>query len=144
MGLFLIKTIGLVFHNPSFSQGLPRWLHGKESTCQCWRHGFNPWVRKIPWRRKWQHTPLFLPGKSHGQRSLEGYSPDHERIRHSLPTEQKQLFLTKPLNQLVTWNIEIYLEFCGTIYYRRNYSTVLNKTFETFLKCFIMAKSLDF
>ena len=36
---------------------------------------FNPWVGKIPWRRKWQPTPVFLPGKSHGQRSLVGYSP---------------------------------------------------------------------
>ena len=48
---------------------------GKESTCQCSRPGFNPWVRKIPWRRKWQPTPVFLPGKSLGQRSLAGYSP---------------------------------------------------------------------
>ena len=37
--------------------------------------GFNPWVGKIPWRRKWQPTPVPLPGKSHGQRSLVGYSP---------------------------------------------------------------------
>ena len=37
--------------------------------------GFNPWVGKIPWRREWQPTPAFLPGKSHGQRSLAGYSP---------------------------------------------------------------------
>ena len=36
---------------------------------------FNPWVRKIPWRRKWQPTPVFLPGTPHGQKSLEGYSP---------------------------------------------------------------------
>ena len=36
---------------------------------------FHPWVRKIPWRRKWQPTPVFLPGKSHRQRSLVGYSP---------------------------------------------------------------------
>ena len=36
--------------------------------------GFDPWVRKIPWRRKWQPTPMFLPGKSHGQRSLVGYT----------------------------------------------------------------------
>ena len=34
------------------------------------RHRFNPWVGKIPWRRKWQNTPVFLPGKSHGQRNL--------------------------------------------------------------------------
>ena len=38
------------------------------------RHKFDPWVRKIPWRRKWHHTPVFLPGKFHGQRSLAGYS----------------------------------------------------------------------
>ena len=37
--------------------------------------GFDPWVGKIPWRRKWQPTPVFLPGKSHGQRNLTGYSP---------------------------------------------------------------------
>ena len=39
------------------------------------RHGFNPWVGKIPWQRKWQPTLVFLPGKSVGQRSLEGYNP---------------------------------------------------------------------
>ena len=58
-------------------QGLPRWLSGKESFCQCRRlkkHGFDPWVRNIPWRRKWQPTPVFLPRKFHGQRSLEGWS----------------------------------------------------------------------
>ena len=52
---------------------LPGWLSGKEPTCQFRRHEFNPWVRKIPWSRKWQPTPVFLPGKSHGQR-LVGYS----------------------------------------------------------------------
>ena len=53
----------------------PRWLSGKESACQCRRHRkhrFNPWVGKIPWRRKWQPTLVFLPGKPHGQRSLVG------------------------------------------------------------------------
>ena len=42
---------------------------------QCGRPGFNPWVRKIPWRREWLTTPVLLPGESHGQRSLVGYSP---------------------------------------------------------------------
>ena len=50
-------------------KGLPRWLSGKESTCQCQRHGFDPQCEKIAWRRKWQHTPLLLPQRSHGQRS---------------------------------------------------------------------------
>ena len=53
----------------------PGGLSGKESTCQCRRYEFSPWVRKIPWRRKWQSTPVILPGKSHGQRSLAGYIP---------------------------------------------------------------------
>ena len=51
---------------------------GKEPTCQCSRckrWGFNPWVERIPWIRKWQPSPTFLPGKLHGQRSLRGYSP---------------------------------------------------------------------
>ena len=42
------------------SLGLPRWLSGKEFACHCRRRGFNPWVGKIPWRRKWQLTPVFL------------------------------------------------------------------------------------
>ena len=57
--------------------GLPRWLSGKKSTSQCQRlrrHGFIPWVERIPWRRKWQPTLVFLPGKSHGWRSLGGCS----------------------------------------------------------------------
>ena len=56
------------------SQRLPSGLSGQESACRCRRLGFDPWVQKIPWRRKWQPTPVFLPGKSHGQGSLEGYS----------------------------------------------------------------------
>ena len=61
--------------------GLPWWLSGKESTCQCRRHGFNPWVRELLWKMKWQPTPAFLPGKSYGQRSLVGYSPwDHKGL----------------------------------------------------------------
>ena len=51
-----------------------RWLRGKESLCWCRRCGFDPWVRKIPWTRKWQPTPVFLPGESHEQMSLVGYS----------------------------------------------------------------------
>ena len=55
--------------------GLPWWLSGRESACQCRRCGFNPWVRKIPWRRKWQLTPVLLPDESRGQKSQVGYSP---------------------------------------------------------------------
>ena len=51
---------------------------GEEPICQCrrWeRHGFDPWVRKIPWRRAWQPPLVFLSGESHGQKSLEGCNP---------------------------------------------------------------------
>ena len=64
--------------------GLLWWLRGKESTCQCRRHRFDPWVRKTPWRRKWQPVLVFLPGKSHGQGNLADYSPwGRERVLHS-------------------------------------------------------------
>ena len=53
-------------------EGLPRWLSGKGPACQRRRLRFNPWVRKIPWRRAWQPTPVFLPGESPGRRSLVG------------------------------------------------------------------------
>ena len=58
--------------------GFPGGSVGKGSTGNAGDSGrckFNPWVRKIPWRRVWQPTPVFLPGESHGQRSLVGYSP---------------------------------------------------------------------
>ena len=69
----------------------PGGASGKEPACQCRRHkrhGLNPWVRKIPWRRAWQPTPVFLPGKSHGQRRLAGYSP----------VGQKELDMTERLH----------------------------------------------
>ena len=68
-------------------EGLPWWLSGKEFTCQCRRRGFYPCSGKIPWRMKWQPTPVFLPGKSHGQRSLVGYSP----WGHNLATMPQQI-----------------------------------------------------
>ena len=55
----------------------PRWHSGKKSACQCRRHRrckFDPWIGKILQSRKWQPTPVFLPGKLHGWRSLAGYS----------------------------------------------------------------------
>ena len=53
----------------------------------CRRFSLNPWVTKIPWRRKWQPIPVLLPGKSHGQKSLVGYCPwGCKRVRHNLAT----------------------------------------------------------
>ena len=52
-----------------------QWVKNPAVTRRCKRLGFNPWVRKTPWRRAWQPTPVFLPGESHGQRRLAGDSP---------------------------------------------------------------------
>ena len=54
---------------------LPWWLRWWRICLQFGRPEFDPWVRKIPWRREWLPTPVFLPGEFHGQKSLEGYSP---------------------------------------------------------------------
>ena len=59
---------------PCFPEG----TSGKDLACQCTKlktFGFDPWIQKIPLRRKWQPIPVFLPGESHGHRSLAGYSP---------------------------------------------------------------------
>ena len=72
----------------------PRWPGSKELACQCMRCkrlSFYPWVGKVPWRRKWHPTPVFLPGEFHGQRSLVGYSPwGPKRVGHDLVTKQLQ------------------------------------------------------
>ena len=78
--------------------GFPGGASGKDPPCQCRRHkrhGFDSWVGKIPWRRKWQPTPVFLPGKSHRQRSLMGYNlwgcrvGDDRVTEHSFQTYRK-------------------------------------------------------
>ena len=69
---------------------------------QCGRPGFDPWVEKIPWRKKWQPTPVLLPGKFHGRRMLVGYSPwglkelDTTERLHIIDIDLRiQLFSTK-------------------------------------------------
>ena len=66
---------GVILGNSNREQGFSLWLRSKKPACQCRRLPCGPWIRKILWRRKWQSTSVFLPGKSHGQRSLGGYDP---------------------------------------------------------------------
>ena len=71
------------------------------STCQWRRYRFDPWVRKISWRRKWQLAPVFLLGKSHEQRSLTGYSPwGLKKVGHNWATKQQQIVLLQEGNYL--------------------------------------------
>ena len=77
--------------------GFPGGTSGKEPACQCRRHKrhrFNSWVGKILWRRAWQPTPVFLPGESHGQRSLVGFCPwgDKESDQSNLAQHTFSLF----------------------------------------------------
>ena len=71
------------------------WEHLPVNNLPARRCGFNPWVKKILWRRKWQPIPVFLPGEFHGQRSLVGYSPWVARS----PTWLSDLTL-----HFITWN----------------------------------------
>ena len=75
--------LGWAFRGCSESyRGFPGGANGKEPAYQCRklkRYWFDPCAGKIPWRKVWQPAPLFLPGESHGQRSLEGYSPQGRR-----------------------------------------------------------------
>ena len=71
--------------------GLLWWLSDNEFACKCKRRRFDSWVGKIPWKRQWQPTPVFLLGKSHRQRSLKGCSPwGHKRVVHELASKRQQ------------------------------------------------------
>ena len=89
--------------------GTPGGSDGKESACSAGHPGFDPYVRKIPWRRKWQPTPVFLPGKSHGWRSLAGYGPwghkesdTTERV-HFHPFRKLMAPRPRLVGPIVTW-----------------------------------------
>ena len=80
--------------------GISGGASGRESTCQCRRCGFDPWVGKITWSRKRQPTPVFLPKKLHGQRSMVSYV-EPKRVRHDWKTEHTHIFLDKLAIQIL-------------------------------------------
>ena len=89
------QDYSLTLYNVGYAvRRLPRWLRGKASACPTGRHGFDPWVRKSPGRRKWQPTPVFLPGKFHGLRSLVGCSLWGHRVGHDWVTNTFTSFFT--------------------------------------------------
>ena len=104
LALFMVYLF--CYSHPSGYEGFTGGSVVKEFSCQCRRHRrcrFDPWIGTFPWRRKGQPTPVFLPGKSHGQRSLEGYSPWGRK--ESDPTEHAQaelLFMIFCLSPLLT------------------------------------------
>ena len=75
---------------------------GKVSASNAGDRGFDPWVGKIPWRRKWQSTPVLLPRKSHEQGSLAGYSPWAHRVGHDRVTEYVCIVVAQTVKRLST------------------------------------------
>ena len=92
--LIVLSPVSLWVPGTVLSWGFPGGASGEEPACQCrscQRRGFDPWVGKIPWRRKWQSTPVFLPGKSHRQE--EPGRPQRWGHKESDTTEWLTLYL---------------------------------------------------
>ena len=86
--------------------GFPGDSSGKEPPCQCRRHKrcrFDLWIRKIPWRRSWQPTPVFFWGESHGQRSLEDCSPQGSKEQDVTDVTQYACTQSHPDNH--NWHV---------------------------------------
>ena len=109
------------FCKPCTNFWLPRWLSGKEPACQRRRHercSFHPWVGKIPSKRAWHLTPVFLSGESHGQRNLAGYRITQSRTwlkQLSMHTWKDRFFFSllficawSKFNQMIRW-MSLYL-----------------------------------
>ena len=109
---------------------IPRWLCGKGSACQCRSHSFNPCFWKMPWRRKWQTTLVFLPGKSHGQRSLAGYNNpwDHKRVRYNYRLKQQQICMYSHILLLLHLFVSILIIIEYQVSIRHQTYKLLNKT----------------
>ena len=101
----------------SDAQELPRWLSGKVSACQWRRHKFDPWVRKIPWRRKWQPTPVFFPEKSHGQKRLVGYSlwghKELDMTEHDTQTASQMYWIGQKVHSGFSVHKILIISWCG-------------------------------
>ena len=92
----LTSLVSLVNVKASLLVDFPSAAVMKKSASQCRRSGFFSWVGKMPWRRKRQPTPVFLPGKSHGQKSPESYSPwGCKDSDMTLATKQRQSLQVK-------------------------------------------------
>ena len=125
----IIVTLGKEF---------PGDLDGKASVYNAGNPGWDPWVGKIPWRRKWQSTPVLLPGKSHGQRSLVGYSPWGHK--ESDTTERLHVHIPEPnclsLNPgcaLFCYNLKHFTLPCSSLFsfvMRRAITTVSEAYYE--------------
>ena len=123
-----------------------------QSACPCRRHQrgrFDPWVRKIPWRRRWQPAPVFLPGKSHGERSLAGYCPWSPQRARPLVTKQQQRNVSPLAKCLATpWNTDSFSQVvsCTARRMPQQVQSNVGEALETQLKsltCELLVNSLS-
>ena len=87
------ESVGLNCLQLKTIQGSARGLSDKESTCLCRRHRrlrFDPWIRKIPWKRSWQHTPAFVPAESHDRGAWRATAHRVSRSQTGLSTDTYQ------------------------------------------------------
>ena len=129
--------------------GLPWWLSGKEYPCQhrsLKRLRLNPWVRKIPWKRKWKPTPIFSPGESHGQWSLAGYSPWGSKELSNLTKFSSDNWAAEHAHTL--WPLQVPLLYCycysylyGCCYY---YLDCVEVHSELFVECLLCNRHWGF
>ena len=105
-----IQVVRAFFLNPSHIPfiGFPCHSFSKESACNAGDLRFDPWVGKIPWRRKWQPTPVFLPGESHGQRTWRAIVHGVARVGQDLATKPPPPLICLPLITFHWTIIEIF------------------------------------
>ena len=94
------RKLSYFFKKSKSSMGFPGGTDGKKIYLQRGRPEFDPWVRKVPWRRGWLPTPVFLPGESQGQKSLAGYSPWGHKV---MDTTERHTHTHTHLVISVTW-----------------------------------------
>ena len=114
--LHLLISKPVVYLAPLLFPGAQNYLlspggtSGKEPACQCRRRGFHPWVRKILWRRKWQPILVFLPGESHGQRSLVAIVHGVSKSQTRLSNFSRPHFMSKTDRQAYAHGLDVECE----------------------------------
>ena len=110
--IFCIVVLSIIENRYVFKLWLPRWLR---IHLQCRRCRFDLWVGKIPWRRAWQSTPVFLPGEAHGQSSLADYGPCG--LEESSTVNATEHICTHVLKSLFLLNCLFFFQFCQFLLY---------------------------
>ena len=136
-----------IYTNICINMGLPGDTSGKEPAWEyrrCKRCGFDLWVGKIPWRRAWQPTPVFLPGKSHGQRNLAGYNPQGHRELDKIKTAQHacmHVYICIYVHMCMHVCIYLYKYKCTCVYKFMYIRAHIIKS-ATYIKIFVCCRSV--